>query len=113
RALDKVILLVEEEEAIRRLAKRTLERQGYTVIEAASGEAAIELASGMERVDLVVSAASFPKMNGKDLADALLQRHPDARVLFTSEDTDDVDVGSSPHLQKPYTARLLLRRIQD
>ncbi|MEO6006683.1 MAG: response regulator, partial [Vicinamibacteraceae bacterium] len=114
------ILLVEDEDGVRKLARLILERQGYTVIEAADGEAALRLiATPGERVDLLVTDVVMPGLDGGDVAQAVKQRFPAAKVLYLSGYTSDAVVrhGIQHHevafLQKPFSATSLAAKVRD
>jgi two-component system, cell cycle sensor histidine kinase and response regulator CckA len=82
------ILLVEDEDDVRRFAKRALERQGFTVVPAASGKDALEtmaahLGAG-KRIDIVVSDIVMPEMDGPTLLHEIRKDHPDLRFIFMS-----------------------------
>ncbi|HEY3348957.1 MAG TPA: ATP-binding protein [Thermoanaerobaculia bacterium] len=119
-AANETILLVEDEESVRTLARRILVGHGYRVLEASGGEAALEAfrAHGA-RIDLLVTDLVMPDMAGTDLAARLNERHPDLRVLFMSGYTGDAAVRSGQlvqgraFLQKPFTPAVLLRRVRD
>ena len=79
------VLLVEDEPALRAVARRVLQRQGYTVLEAADGDAALALvATHQGPLDLLVTDVVMPGLSGRDLADRLTAARPDLRVLFVS-----------------------------
>ncbi|HCU35882.1 MAG TPA: hybrid sensor histidine kinase/response regulator, partial [Armatimonadetes bacterium] len=79
------ILLVEDDEQVRELARSVLARQGYQVITAVGGAEAISLMDGREdAVDLLLTDVVMPEMSGKDLFDHLAVTHPDLRVLYMS-----------------------------
>ena len=84
------ILLVEDEEGVRRIARIALEGRGFRVLAAASGRAAVELAdqNGAE-IDLLVTDLVMPGMSGRELADELRIRQPGLRVLFISGYVED------------------------
>jgi PAS domain S-box-containing protein len=85
------LLLVEDEPALRDLAKRVLEGRGYTVLAAPDGEAGLRAArifSGP--IDLLVTDLVMPRMNGRQLAKELKVERPGIRVLFMSGYTDSV-----------------------
>ncbi len=91
------ILLVEDDESLRKIAAKILEGHGYRVITAGSGAEALEKASGrtlgrMAEVnpDLLITDVIMPGMNGKDLADKLLEKDSQLKVLFISGYTDNV-----------------------
>ena len=84
------VLVVEDEEALRRLTRRILESRGYTVLDAANGHEAIRaLASAPSRVDLLLSDVVMPGMSGRELVERLLPVYPWLRVLFMSGYTED------------------------
>ena len=79
------VLLVEDEPALRAVARRVLQRQGYAVLEAADGDAALALvATHQGPLDLLVTDVVMPGLSGRDLADRLTAARPDLRVLFVS-----------------------------
>jgi PAS domain S-box-containing protein len=105
-----IILLVEDEPALLRIVTRHLQGQGYTVLTANDPHEAVRLARepGV-RIDLLVTDVIMPKMNGRELATALLAFHPHLRCLFMSGYTADVIGGRgmlSPDvhfIQKPFS----------
>jgi two-component system cell cycle sensor histidine kinase/response regulator CckA len=114
------ILLVEDQDAVRRSVRRTLEARGYTVLEANSGEAGLRLASAFEgRIDVLVTDIMMPGMNGRTFADKLLEARPNTHVLFMSGYTDDSvnrnELMDETHafLQKPFTGDGLVNAIES
>jgi CheY-like chemotaxis protein len=88
---NETILVVEDEEALRRLARRILESRGYTVLDAANGRDAIDvMAQHGSAVDLVLSDVVMPVMGGRELVERLLPVYPFLRVLFMSGYTEDM-----------------------
>ncbi len=113
------ILLAEDEEAVRRLAQRVLEAQGYTVLAAATPAEALKLARRHEgTIDLLVTDVVMPGMSGPDLAREVVVERPDMRVLYVSGYTHDavtrhrVLPEGATFLQKPFTAPALARRVR-
>jgi CheY-like chemotaxis protein len=85
-----VILLVEDDDAVRSLVEEVLVVQGYSVIAAAEGQQALRLAGAREGpIDLLVTDVIMPRMSGRELADQLVDRRPGMRVLYMSGYTDD------------------------
>jgi two-component system cell cycle sensor histidine kinase/response regulator CckA len=114
------ILLVEDEEQIRRVALEVLSLLGYKVLEAGNGMQAVQLAEFVrEPIHLLLTDVVMPKMNGRDLAERLRNSHPETTVLFMSGYTGDVmatqgilekDVN---FLGKPFTPRTLAARVRE
>jgi two-component system, cell cycle sensor histidine kinase and response regulator CckA len=114
------VLIVEDEPAVRRLARRILERNGYEVLEASDGRAALALwRDHGHLIDLVLTDMVMPKgVSGMDLAQRVLADRPSTRVIVTSGYSVDI-AGTELHqsdsltfLQKPYTADALLRLVR-
>ena len=80
------ILIVEDEPAVRALAVVVLRELGYHMIEAANGEEAMQLITGLEQqpLDLMITDVVMPRMGGPHLAEALASRRPGTKVLFIS-----------------------------
>ncbi len=114
------VLLVEDEPAIRRLAKRVLERAGYHVIDAEDGPAALEVVSGNRvRIDLLISDVVMPGMRGPELAERLLASNPSLRVLFMSgfnQEAVESNGMLGPHtsfIQKPFDVHQLTVKVRE
>ncbi len=114
------VLLVEDADGVRLVGKRILERQGYHVIEAPNGEAALQMiANRSGPIDLLLTDVVMPGMGGRILAEELGRLHPEARVLYASGYTDDAVVrhgvleSAVAYLQKPYTAESLTRKVRQ
>ena len=82
RGADGATPLVEDERPVRFLARQALERHGYRVLEASSGEEACVMAEKHDGIDLLVTDVSMPDMNGKQLATILRVRVPDLKIVF-------------------------------
>jgi two-component system cell cycle sensor histidine kinase/response regulator CckA len=112
------ILLVEDEDQIRVVAREILQRHGYQVIEARNaGEALLTCEQHVGVIPLLLTDLVMPKMSGKQLADRLGPIHPEMKVLFMSGYTDGVLVGQLPSgaafLQKPLTPYALTRKVRE
>jgi two-component system, cell cycle sensor histidine kinase and response regulator CckA len=112
------ILLVEDEDQIRLVAREILQRHGYHVIEARNaGEALLTCEQHVGTIPLLLTDLVMPQMNGKQLADRLGPLHPEMKVLFMSGYTDGVLVGQlasgSAFLQKPLTPSALTRKVRE
>jgi nitrogen-specific signal transduction histidine kinase/CheY-like chemotaxis protein len=117
---NETILLVEDQPEVRAVARATLTRAGYTVLEASQGEEALQIEQDYrERIHLLLTDVVMPTMSGRELARRLLQRRSDIRVLYTSGYTDDAivhhDVIESgvAFIQKPFLPANLLRKIRN
>jgi CheY-like chemotaxis protein len=112
------ILLVEDEESVRRVAAMILSRGGYTVIEADTGAAALQLCERDDlRIDLVVTDVVMPHMGGRDLAREIRRRRPGVRIAFMSGYTRTTltadDLGEdSVFIEKPFSSGKLLDTIR-
>ncbi|CAN5401705.1 hypothetical protein BH09SUM1_BH09SUM1_31220 [soil metagenome] len=114
------ILLVEDEDAVRRLSRHVLEIHGYNVIEARNGKHALEVAAAYEGdIDLLLADVIMPELGGPDLADQLCRKRPLMSVLYMSGYTDDAVTrfgllqDQMPLLQKPFTPGVLARRLRE
>ncbi len=114
------ILVVEDEEAVRKLVRRTLEKQGYQLLVAASGTEALELvARNSGQIHLVITDVVMPQMGGRQLVERLKALRPEIRVLFVSGYTESSVVRSGNliegemFLQKPFTPLALARRVRQ
>ena len=114
------ILLVEDEEAVRRLANTMLDRLGYKVLVADSGAEALRIWDDRHgRVDVLLTDVIMPHMSGGDLAHILREKKAGLKVLFMSGYTDDmlaghgVLAGETQLIQKPFTADALGKKIRD
>ncbi len=114
------ILVVEDEANLRYLARQFLEKQGYRVIEAADGAAAMQIAVAHEGViHLLLTDVIMPGMNGRELAQRISEIRPNTKVLYMSGYTENVigrngtlDAGIRL-LQKPFTLRDLQSRVRE
>lgn len=113
------ILLVEDEEAVRSLAKRILTQKGYRVLEAPDGAIALRIAAGhVGEIDLVLTDVAMPNLGGRGMVEELRELSPDVRVLFMSgypkeEIFPDKEMArATPYLQKPFTSDTLFREVR-
>ncbi|HEY3928895.1 MAG TPA: ATP-binding protein [Candidatus Koribacter sp.] len=114
-----VILVVEDEEPVRRLAISGLSDRGYTVLAAANGREALQvIADRKQTINLVVSDVIMPEMGGRELFEVLKQMYPQIKVLFISGYTDrsltelGVELETSL-LPKPFTPHSLAKKVQE
>lgn len=116
---NETILLVEDEQGVRALARRVLELFGYTVLEAKDPLEAIQLSrSHNGPIDLLLTDVIMPQMNGKKLSEVLVPERPEMKVLFMSGYTDDVVTRKRVlepgvwFLQKPFTPSALATKLR-
>ena len=114
------ILFAEDSEALGEIATEYLRSLGYTVIEAGTGKQALERADEFQgRIDMLLTDVVMPEMSGRELADHLILKRPDIKVLFTSGYTDDTIVCHGvlepgvAFIQKPYRPKALARKIRE
>jgi two-component system cell cycle sensor histidine kinase/response regulator CckA len=114
------ILLVEDEQQVRKMVRELLQVSGFTVIEAARvGEALILCQSHPEPIHLLLTDVVMPGMNGRELAEHLTRMRPEMKVLFMSGYTDEAVVRhgvlavGSAFLQKPFTPDSLTSKVRQ
>jgi DNA-binding NtrC family response regulator len=109
------VLVVEDEEGIRRLMVEILRGCGYTVLSARDGEHALGLlCATRDPIELLLSDVVMPGLSGHELARAARESHPGIRVLLTSGYDDTVgDEEQFPFLAKPFDAMALARSVRD
>ena len=113
------ILLVEDEDALRRVGRRVLEKFGHTVLLASNGEEALELyGEHRESIDMIFSDLVMPRMGGRKLYETLQDRFSGIKFLFATgyadkelKERDALDP-SIPVLQKPWTVEELLQSVR-
>jgi CheY-like chemotaxis protein len=114
------ILVVDDDDDLRRVATRALEASGYRVLTAANGEEALEVAERHAGdIHLLLTDVVMPKLNGRALAEALLKRRPTVKVIYASGYSDDAIMRpGAPEqgahwLVKPYVASNLAQKVRD
>jgi PAS domain S-box-containing protein len=115
------ILLVEDEDVVRNLAQRVLLRNGYTVLVANRGAEALQTFQQHDGpIHLLLTDVVMPGgMNGRQLAERLLAKHPELKVLYMSGYTDDIVVrhgvldSDMAFLEKPFSASRLARKVRQ
>ena len=115
-----VVLLVEDEAAVREMTRRILDRNGYRVLAAASGLEAIDVVTGQNgHIDVLLTDVVMPKMLGKEVADRVTDLQPGVRVLFMSGYTQGLLSAQGvlePGLnliEKPFSEASLLAKLRE
>jgi two-component system cell cycle sensor histidine kinase/response regulator CckA len=116
---NETILLVEDDDGVRRVATDMLRRRGYQVFAVRGGAEALTLVEGLASLDLLLTDVVMPAMGGRALAERVQALRPGTRVLFMSGYTDDAIVrhgvleSEMEFVQKPLTPELLARRVRE
>ena len=117
---DETILLVEDDDGVRAVTESTLKKYGYNVISAPNGEEAICVYDEYNsKIDLLLTDVIMPVMGGRELAEKLVEKHNNLKVLFFSGYTDDSIVRHGiisegmEFIQKPYSQTELARKIKS
>jgi signal transduction histidine kinase len=113
------ILLVEDEDSLRHLARDVLEMNGYRVIDAPNGSSALELYNQQDdRVHLLLTDVVMPGMSGRELAERATQLDPELKVIYMSGYTDDTVVLHAvfdegiDFIQKPFSPDSLAEKVR-
>jgi PAS domain S-box-containing protein len=119
-AAAETVLVVEDDPGIRALMRKILHRQGFMVLEAASGQESLELAREHPGpIQLLITDLMMPEMSGREVSERLRETRPDIKVVFVSGYTDDpmIKSGQLPEgtafLQKPFTLGALLDKVRE
>jgi len=116
---DEIILVVEDEQGVRRMTVDALRELGYTVVEAADGNQALEQLALQPRVDLLFTDIVMPGMTGRQLADRAHESRPDLKILYTTGYTRNAIVHQGvvdydvAYLPKPFSVASLARKVRE
>ena len=117
---NETILIVEDEEEVRKLAGKILERQGYRILETFNGDDALlacERCKGP--IHLMLADIIMPGMSGSELAKVLKPLYPEIKILYMSGYTDNAIVRHGVlekgvnYIQKPFTMEGLVRKVRE
>ena len=115
-----IILLAEDSDPLRAMAREYLESVGYTVLEAVSGKDALQRAKEFDgTIHVLLTDVVMPEMSGPELAEQLTLHRPGTKVVFTSGYTDDAIARQGildskvAFIQKPYRPRALAKKIRE
>ncbi len=114
------VLLVEDDRAVRAMARRILEAKGYHVLDAANGDRAVNICeTHPERIHIMVSDVIMPRVSGRILSDRISQLRPEMKVLFMSGYPDETIVQhgvlqpGTAFLEKPFTPEKLVAKVRQ
>ena len=114
-----MILLVDDDEIVRKFVLHVLQASGYAVIEASNGPEALRIANEHTGpINLLLTDIKMPKMNGRELAERLMPLRPGVKVLYISGHTDSATVNEmalqrgANFLQKPFTPDRLTTKVR-
>jgi CheY-like chemotaxis protein len=114
------ILIVEDEEEVRKLAGKILERQGYRILETSNGDDALLACERRKSpIHLMLADIIMPGMSGSELAKLLKPLYPEIKILYMSGYTDDAIVRHGVlekgvnYIQKPFTMEGLARKVRE
>ena len=119
RAGTQTVLVVEDAEGLRELARRLLERQGYTVLVAANADEALRLFEQNASIDVLLTDVVMPGASGPELTRQLVERRPALKVIYMSGYTEEAIVQHGvlnpgiAFLHKPFTSETLGRKIRE
>ena len=109
--------MVEDQDGLRTLVCEILSRNGYTVLPAENGRAALLLAARHPgRIDLMITDLVMPQMGGREVAQGLPASHPETKVLYMSgyvEDIDELLARGHAFIDKPFAPEALLRKVRQ
>jgi len=112
------VLVVEDEAMVRTVAERALTRNGYTVLTAEHGEAALEILAREKDIDLMISDVVMPTMDGPTMVRAARKTHPDLPILFMSGYAEEqlrksIDMPNVAFLPKPFSVQQLAEAVHE
>jgi two-component system cell cycle sensor histidine kinase/response regulator CckA len=113
------LLLVEDEDMVRRSVVEILRMSGYQVLEASGGVQALEISDGYQgEIPLMITDLVMPGMNGRQVADRMAERRPQTAVLFMSGYTDDPRTRKMlgegvDFFKKPFSPGALIEKIRE
>ncbi len=111
------ILVVDDEQRMRKLVKDFLQKNGYEVLEAADGEEAVEVFFGTKNIQLIILDVMMPKMDGFQAASAIRAYSQVPIVMLTARDSErdelrGFDLGVDEYITKPFSPSILVARVE-
>ena len=119
RAATQTVLVVDDEKELREVARRLLQRQGYTVLVAANADEALRLFEHNGSIEVLLTDVVMPGASGPELTRQLVERHPALKVIYMSGYTEDAIVKHGvlnpgvALLHKPFTSETLGRKVRE
>ena len=115
--LEKKILVVDDEERMRKLVRDFLVKKGYIVVEAANGEEAFNIFTSTNDISLIIMDVMMPKMNGYDASEEIrkLSNVPILMLTAKSEEKDELrgfEIGVDEYITKPFNPNILVARVE-
>jgi len=114
------VLIVEDEDSLRKLVRTVLKQKGYKILEAENGEDALRISNEHEgTIDLMITDVVMPKMSGKETAERLQPLYPQMKIIYMSGYTDDAIVHHGVlapglnFLEKPFSPEGLARKVRE
>jgi two-component system cell cycle sensor histidine kinase/response regulator CckA len=114
------ILVAEDDNFVRRVIARILEKAGYEVLEAADGRSALDVVCDFQgQIHLLLTDFMMPKLNGRQLADISISLRPGLKVLYTSTFTDEMMViqgviePGMAFIDKKFLPETLVRKVSE
>ncbi len=114
------VLIVEDDDSLRKLARTVLKQRGYSVLEAENGEEALKVSEAHDGlIDLLITDVVMPKISGKETAKRLQPLYPQMKVIYMSGYTDDaimhhgVLAPGLNFLEKPFSPESLARKVRE
>jgi CheY-like chemotaxis protein len=113
------ILMVEDNDEVRNLARNILQRYGYKVLEAENGEEALRISQQQQTIHLMLTDVVMPGMSGRELAECIQSQRSEIKVLYMSGYTDSAIVhhgvltSGVNFIQKPFTPEQLTSKIRE
>lgn len=111
------ILVVDDEQRMRKLVKDFLQKNGYEVLEAADGEEAVDVFFGTKNISLIILDVMMPKMDGFQVASAIRTYSQVPIVMLTARDSErdelkGFDLGVDEYITKPFSPGILVARVE-
>ncbi len=114
---ENTILIVDDEQRMRKLVKDFLTKQDFTVLEAADGEEAVDLFFEKKDIDLVILDVMMPKINGFDVCREIREHSKVPIIMLTARGSENdelrgFDLGVDEYIAKPFSPKILVARVQ-